>query len=167
MISVMVNIVPWMLSVKTTNVYVDLDIVEMATLDVTVSFFYVLYVCDISLWRIGLSYKFLFNLSNTGYQILCQLEDLLCYWLLRHNKWWYWVFECFNWRFWVRVTVMVFSATFNNISVIVAVSFVGGENHRPAVCHWPTLSHNVVSSRPHLSRIQAHNLSDDRHRLHR
>jgi hypothetical protein len=96
MISVMVNIVPWMLSVKTTNVYVDLDIVEMATLDVTVSFFYVLYVCDISLWRIGLSYKFLFNLSNTGYQILCQLEDLLCYWLLRHNKWWYWVFECLN-----------------------------------------------------------------------
>ena len=28
-----------------------------------------------------------------------------------------------------------FSATFNNISVIVAISFVGGKNHRPAVSH--------------------------------
>jgi hypothetical protein len=36
---------------------------------------------------------------------------------------------------------MVFNDTFNNISVtIVAVSFIDGENHRPAA----TLSHNVT-----------------------
>ena len=42
---------------------------------------------------------------------------------------------------------MVFNATFNNISDIsyVAVSFIVGENHRPAASHWQTLSHNVVS----------------------
>ena len=42
----------------------------------------------------------------------------------------------------VRVRVMVFNATFNNISIIswVAVSFICEENH------WQTLSHNVVSS---------------------
>ena len=49
---------------------------------------------------------------------------------------------------------MVFSATFNNISVIfiiVAVRFIGDEtgipeeNHWPAVSHWQTLSHNAVS----------------------
>jgi hypothetical protein len=38
---------------------------------------------------------------------------------------------------------MVFNATFNNISVI-----IGGGNQRPAVSHWQTLSHNVVSSTP-------------------
>ena len=45
--------------------------------------------------------------------------------------------------------VMVFNATFNNISAIsyVAVSFIGGENHRPAASHRQTLSYNVVSSK--------------------
>jgi hypothetical protein len=46
---------------------------------------------------------------------------------------------------------MVFNATFNNISVILwrSVLLVGetgghGENHRPVVSQWQTLSHNVV-----------------------
>ena len=33
------------------------------------------------------------------------------------------------------------------------------ENHRPIASHWQTLSYNVVSSTPHLSRIQSHNVS--------
>jgi hypothetical protein len=48
---------------------------------------------------------------------------------------------------------MVFNATFNNISVIlwrpvllVEITEIHGENHRPAVRHWQTLSHNVISS---------------------
>jgi hypothetical protein len=50
---------------------------------------------------------------------------------------------------------MVFNATFNNILVkIVAVSFIDGENHRPATSHWQTLSHNVVSSTPCLSGFE-------------
>jgi len=42
----------------------------------------------------------------------------------------------------------------------VAVSFIGGgngvprENHQPAVGHWQTLSHNVVSSTSCLSGIR-------------
>ena len=50
---------------------------------------------------------------------------------------------------------MVFYATFNNISVIsfrsvllVEETRVPGENYRPVVSHWQTLSHNVVSSTP-------------------
>jgi hypothetical protein len=53
----------------------------------------------------------------------------------------------------VRVRVMVSSSIFNNISVIswwlvllVEETRVSGENHRPAVSQWETLSHNVVSS---------------------
>ena len=59
--------------------------------------------------------------------------------------------------------VMVFNATFNNISVIswwsvllVEETGVLRENHRPAPSHWPSLSHNVVSS---LHGIQTHNIS--------
>jgi len=36
--------------------------------------------------------------------------------------------------------------TFNNISaILVEETGVPGENHRPVVSHWQTLSHNVVS----------------------
>jgi hypothetical protein len=55
---------------------------------------------------------------------------------------------------WVRVRVMVFNATFNNISAIlwrsvllVEETGVPWESHRPAASHEQTLSHNVVSSR--------------------
>jgi len=46
----------------------------------------------------------------------------------------------------------VFNATFNNISVIVAVSFIDGENHQPVASHLQTLSHNAVSSTPSHER---------------
>ena len=57
---------------------------------------------------------------------------------------------------------MVFNATFNNISVeyqwrsvlLVEETGVPGEKHQPAASHWQTLSHNVVSSTPHLSGIR-------------
>jgi hypothetical protein len=55
--------------------------------------------------------------------------------------------------------VMVFSATFNNISVIswrsvllVDESGVSGENHRPAASNYQIISHNVVSSTPRHAR---------------
>jgi hypothetical protein len=72
-----------------------------------------------------------------------------------------------------RVMVMVFNATFNNISVIslrsvwlVEETGVSGENHRPSASHWQTLSHNVVSSTPRLSWMPTPNVSGDRHWLH-
>ena len=48
-----------------------------------------------------------------------------------------------------RVRIIVFNATFNNISVILWKSVLlvePGENYRPDASHWQTLSHNVVSS---------------------
>ena len=55
------------------------------------------------------------------------------------------------------VGVVVFNATFNNISVISAgllmeETGVSVENHRPATSNWQTLSHNVVSSTPHYEQ---------------
>ena len=65
---------------------------------------------------------------------------------------------------------MVFNATFNSISAIswrsvllVEETGVPGENHRSVASHWQTLSHNVVSSTPRLSRIQTHNVGSDGH----
>ena len=61
---------------------------------------------------------------------------------------------------------MVFNATFNNILVtswwlvlLVKETRVHGENHRPAVGHWQTLSHNVVSKHLAMSTIRTHNFS--------
>jgi hypothetical protein len=55
----------------------------------------------------------------------------------------------------VSVRVMVFNATYTNISVIswqavllVEETGVHGKNHWIAVSHWQTLSYNVVSSTP-------------------
>jgi hypothetical protein len=57
--------------------------------------------------------------------------------------------------------VMVFNATFNNISVISWQSVLlveekgePRENHWPVASHWQTLSHNVVSSTPCLSGVR-------------
>jgi hypothetical protein len=70
----------------------------------------------------------------------------------------------------LRVRAMVFNTTFNNISLIswqsvllVEETRVPGENHQPVASHWQTLSHNVVSSRPHMSRIRIHKVSGDSH----
>jgi len=72
----------------------------------------------------------------------------------------------------IRGGVMVFNATFNNISVdswrrmlLVDETGVLGENHRPAANQRQPLSHNVVHLT--LSGIRNHSISGDRYRLHR
>jgi hypothetical protein len=65
--------------------------------------------------------------------------------------------------------VMVFNATFNNISAISWRSVlleeetrVPGEDYRPVANHKKTLSHNV-SGTPYLREIRTRNFSGDRH----
>jgi len=61
---------------------------------------------------------------------------------------------------------MVLNATFNNISVMswwsVLLMVETWEYHRPVTSHWQALSHNVVSSTPHLSKIRTHIFTVDR-----
>ena len=63
----------------------------------------------------------------------------------------------------LRVRVMLFNATSNNVSIIswqsvllVEETEVPGENHQPVANHWQTLSHNVVSSTSRLRWIRTH-----------
>jgi hypothetical protein len=57
------------------------------------------------------------------------------------------------------VWILVFKATFNNISAIswwsvllMEKTGVHGENHRHIASHWQTVSHNVASSTPRHGR---------------
>ena len=63
--------------------------------------------------------------------------------------------------------VMVFNATFNNISAIswrsVLFVEVPGEYHRPTISHCQSLSYHVVSKIPCLSGVRTQNVSGDRH----
>ena len=74
---------------------------------------------------------------------------------------------------WVRVRVMEFNVTFNNILsiswqsvLLVEETGIPGKNHRLAASHWQTGSHNVVSSTLCMSGIRTHNVSGWEHLLH-
>jgi hypothetical protein len=75
---------------------------------------------------------------------------------------------CVSWFGLVWFGLMVFKATYNNVSVIswrsvLLVEETGGpgENHRLVASHQQTLSHNVVNLA--LIEIRTHNISGNRH----
>jgi hypothetical protein len=70
----------------------------------------------------------------------------------------------------VVIMVMLFNATFNNISVYHGFQFYWWRKleypeKTTDLLHTTdkTLSHNVESSAPHMSAIQTHNVSGDRY----
>jgi hypothetical protein len=72
----------------------------------------------------------------------------------------------------LKFRFMVFNVIFNNNTVISwrSVLFVEEirvpeENHRPTASHLQTLSHNVVSSTPHLSWIRTHSVRSIYHTI--
>jgi hypothetical protein len=100
----------------------------------------------ISMWRIHINYQIslpVHILQQGRNNILLKLICIPCFCPV--------LYCCLVW-------FMVFNTTLSNISVISCLSVllmekteVSRENHRPAISHQQTLSHNVVSStRPHL-----------------
>ena len=141
----------------------------LLTMKCVQQFLYWLFISDIQLCRGGFDPMILLNLHHIvclskawtwmSFSI-CHNGFFLIYLFLQwfELRGWYW------WHCWTSLFVylMVFNATFNNISVILWRSVLlveetggPGENHRPVASHWQTLLHNVV----HLSLIQHHILN--------
>ena len=125
------------------------------------------YLClnNINFWLSCLVGPLVYLLPKT-----LKLSGFLIFWETCHAH--YIRYLCFYLG--VRVRVMLFNATFNNISVIswrsvllVEKNRVPRENHRPSTSHWQTLSHNNVSSTPLMTWIRTHNISGHRHWLDR
>jgi hypothetical protein len=110
------------------------------------------YAQSITIWKPN-NFKILKKTNFTQME-LNRFCPFYCYWQRRDT--------C------LVVCLMVFNATFNNISVIswrsvLLVEETGGpeENHRPVASHWQTLSHNGVYLA--LIEIRTHNISGHMH----
>jgi hypothetical protein len=133
-----INLCVWMVNVWVRDGFVIHRMIAMTTRMRTLIF--VVSLNNFMVTHVNISLIFFLNSLKWFFDGSMEIKD-------NHHPWSWkskWFVTYYNWR-----------------------AVVPGENHQHAASHWQTLSHNVVSGTPCLSVIRTHNVSGDRHTLHR
>ena len=110
-----------------------------------ISFFFIILTFTFKHWR--------YSTNTFPYIVVNQIEKYPIQWSHLNLKWYEFILSregCYGYDYGVLHHFQQYFSYIVRSVLLVEETSLPGENHRPAVSHWQTLSHKVVSSTPLL-----------------